>query len=174
VGSIPTRSRHPFPGTKVLVTALLFGGVHAASAQVPIPRIPTSQTPDTTRVEPFRVKPPVSPLGAMARSLLFPGWGQAVLKRRVTGAIFVAWEGVTLGMTLKSQHQLAYMRRINSDAADSKKQELQDWLVLLVFNHLFSAAEAFVSANLWDFPDDIRVATTPNGGVAVVASLRFP
>ena len=40
-------------------------------------------------MDPFRVRPPVSPMGAMLRSLLLPGWGQSVLNRRGTGAFFV-------------------------------------------------------------------------------------
>ncbi|MBI4502932.1 MAG: hypothetical protein HY700_17440 [Gemmatimonadetes bacterium] len=107
----------------------------------------------------------------MARSLLLPGWGQAVLGRRVTGAAFVFWEGITLTMTLKASHQLRYDREINSTKVTAKKQEVQDWLVLLVFNHLFAGAEAFVAAQLWDFPVEVEMRARP-GGVAAGVRLR--
>jgi hypothetical protein len=120
----------------------------------------------------------------MARSLLLPGWGQSVLGRRTTGAVFVFWEGVTLGMTLKSAHQLSYLRRADAarpeeerdqELLDSKKAEFQDWLVLFIFNHLFSAAEAFVSANLWDFPEEIiAIRPLPDDRVALTFSLTLP
>ena len=42
----------------------------------------------------------ISPMGAFWRSFVLPGWGQAKLNRRLTGGIFLAWEGVTLGMSL--------------------------------------------------------------------------
>jgi hypothetical protein len=107
----------------------------------------------------------------MARSLLLPGWGQAVLHRRVTGAVFVFWEGVTLTMTLKSAHQLAYYRSIDSEKIQAKKQEVQDWAVLLAFNHLLAGAEAYVSALLWDFPGEVRLRAVPGGAHL---GLRWP
>jgi hypothetical protein len=106
---------------------------------------------------------PVSPMGAFFRSLLLPGWGQARLNRKLTGGIFVAWEGVTLGMTLKTSHELNYLRRTNSGRVEVKEQEKEDWIVLLAFNHLLSALEAYVSAHLWDFPDDLQIRAVPGG-----------
>lgn len=123
-------------------------------------------------------KAPVSPMGALFRSMLIPGWGQAKLNRKLTGALFVAWEGVTLGMSIKSSHELRYLRRTKSGSVDAKKQERQDWLVLLGFNHLFSGIEAYVSAHLWDFPDDLKIqaAPMPGGGFggSVSVPFRFP
>jgi hypothetical protein len=75
-----------------------------------------------------------------------------VLGRRVTGAFFVFWEGLTITMTLKASHQLDYFQEVGTEEQiEAKKQEIQDWVVLLVFNHLLAGAEAFVSAYLWDF-----------------------
>ena len=105
----------------------------------------------------------VSPMGAFFRSLLLPGWGQAKLGRKLTGGIFVAWEGVTLGMTLKTSHELHYLRRTGSGRVEVKEQEKEDWIVLLAFNHLLSALEAYVSAHLWDFPDDLEFRAVPGG-----------
>jgi hypothetical protein len=102
-------------------------------------------------------------MGAFFRSLLIPGWGQAKLNRKLTGGIFVAWEGVTLGMTLKTSHELNYLRRTGSGRVSVKEQEKEDWIVLLAFNHLLSALEAYVSAHLWDFPDDLELRAVPGG-----------
>jgi hypothetical protein len=113
-------------------------------------------------------------MAAMGRSLLLPGWGQAVLHRGVTGAVFVFWEGLTLTMTLKASNQLRYMRETGSEAGEAKAQEVQDWAVLLAFNHLLSAAEAFVSAELWDFPSELKLQALPGGGVGVGAAIPFP
>ena len=110
-------------------------------------------------------------MGAFLRSLVLPGWGQAKLDRKVTGGVFIVWEGVTLAMSIKTNHELGYLRRINSSRVESKKQEREDWLILLAFNHLFAGLEAYVSAHLWDFPGDIRVRAEPG---RVSARLSIP
>ncbi len=149
-----------------------------AAAQIPVPTVPTpgaqGQQPDTVKVPQFRINPPISPLGAMWRSLVLPGWGQAILKRRMTGAFFVFWEGVTLTMSLKASHQLRYLRLIGSQSVDAKKQEVQDWVVLLVFNHLVAGAEAFVAAQLWDFPAELSATFLPSGDAALGLKLAIP
>lgn len=125
---------------------------------------------DTTHVLPRAdtVPPGVRPMGAFWRSFLLPGWGQAVTGRKTTGAVFVAWEGVTAMMTLKAQQEANYFKSINSQNLKLKRQEVQDWLVLWVFNHLFAGAEAYVSAHLRDFPTDLNVRAFPGGiGVSI-------
>lgn len=108
----------------------------------------------------------VRPMGAFLRSFVLPGWGQAATNRPMTGAAFVAWEGVTAMMTLKAQQEASYYKQIHSPNLHAKRQEVQDWLVLWIFNHLFSGAEAYVSAHLRDFPPDLKVRSVP-GGVGV-------
>ncbi len=147
------------------------------SAQIPLPtpvqRRPDSTGADTVKVPPFRVEPPISPLGALGRSMLVPGWGQSMLGRRVTGAFFVFWEGITLTMVLKAKHQLGYLRDIGAvERVDAKRQEIQDWVVLLVFNHLIAGAEAYVSAMLWDFPVELEARSLPGGRTGM--GLRVP
>ena len=110
----------------------------------------------------------VSPGGAFRRSLLLPGWGQAATGRHTTGALFVAWEGVTVMMTLKAQREADYFKQIGASGLKHKRQEVQDWLVLWIFNHLFSGAEAYVAAHLQDFPKELKVQSVPGGiGVSV-------
>ena len=113
----------------------------------------------------------VRPMGAFWRSFLIPGWGQAVTGRTTTGAAFVAWEGVTAMMTLKAQQEANYFRSIHSNNLELKKQEVQDWATLWVFNHLFAGAEAYVSAHLRDFPPDLKVRAFP-GGIGVSLPIR--
>jgi hypothetical protein len=125
---------------------------------------------DTSRVVPAVDTLPkvVRPMGAFWRSFLLPGWGQAVTGRKTTGAVFVAWEGVTAMMTLKAQQEANYFKSIHSQSLKLKRQEVQDWLVLWIFNHLFSGAEAYVSAHLRDFPSDLQVRAFPGGiGVSI-------
>jgi hypothetical protein len=113
----------------------------------------------------------VRPMGAFLRSFILPGWGQAATDRPMTGAVFVAWEGVTAMMTLKAQQEANYFKSIHSANLRLKRQEVQDWLVLWIFNHLFSGAEAYVSAHLRDFPPDLKVRAFP-GGIGVTIPIH--
>jgi hypothetical protein len=174
VGSIPTRSRH-------LCMASLLSLLSLSTLLMGIPNVAAQ---DSARVRPRTVVPAlpdtaarqyVSPFNALWRSLLIPGWGQARLNRKVAGGIFVAWEGVTLGMSLKTRSELRFLRRTASARANDKRQEHEDWLVLLAFNHLFAGLEAYVSAHLADFPGDLRFRIVPGGaGAAVSIPIRLP
>jgi hypothetical protein len=154
---------------KSVVAATLFLTAYPAN------RLTAQDTTVINREAALLVRPDTSgrvrPLGAFWRSLAIPGWGQAATGRHTTGAIFVAWEGVTAMMTLKAQQEANYMKQTGSANIHAKRQEVQDWLVLWVFNHLFSGAEAYVSAHLQDFPSDLKIQAFP-GGIGV--SLPLP
>ncbi len=115
-----------------------------------------------------------APLNYFFRSLLIPGWGQASLDRKLTGGLFIAFEGLALGMALKANHELGYLEQTNSERVEGKRQERQDWLVLVAVNHLFSGLEAYVSANLYDFPADLRMRVFPDGRRGVGLTLPMP
>jgi hypothetical protein len=187
VGSIPTRSRHPLsrfsdsgasprvtpPRAATILTLLLAAWISASRLQAQdttaVPAAaPTVVAPDSVRFT------PISPINAFWRSFLLPGWGQARLNRKLTGGIFVAWEGVTLGMSLKTRHELAYLRRTRSARGDNKRREHEDWIVLLAFNHLFAGLEAYVGAHLADFPGDLKIQAVPGGmGASVSVPIRL-
>lgn len=111
------------------------------------------------------------PLTYFFRSFLLPGSAQMQLDRKLTGAIFVTVEGVALGMAIKAHQELGYLERTGSGRAKDKRSERQDWLFLLAVNHLMAGMEAFVSANLYDFPVDLHVTTTPDGSPAMGLSV---
>jgi hypothetical protein len=110
-------------------------------------------------------------MGAFWRSLLVPGWGQARTDRRTAAAFFLATEGVALGMTITTTSQLHHLQETNSGSVGAKRQQREDWLVILGVNHLLSAMEAYVSAHLWDFPGDLSVRAAPG---VVSGSLSLP
>jgi hypothetical protein len=122
--------------------------------------------------------PPISPRSAFVRSLFVPGLGQAALERGTAGGIFVSLEALSLLMTIKTKRDLRVARRLEADSVffqigsngdtvfvpspvagrvRARKQQLEDWLALLIFNHLFAAADAFVAAQLWDVPARVSV-----------------
>ena len=147
-------------GWAVLLTA---GPPVRLSAQTPTDTVTPRAAQDTTH----RLKP----MGAFWRSLLIPGWGQAALGRDVAGAAFVSWEGVTMMMTLKAQQEAHYLKQSGSANLHAKRQQVQDWMILWIFNHLFAGAEAFVSAHLQDFPRELRLRAVP-GGIGVSIPIR--
>src|ERR1035437_4262029 len=52
---------------------------------------------------------------------------------------------------------------------------VEDWVAVILFNHLFAGADAYVAANLWDLPQHLGVRATPlpRGGAALNFTLTF-
>lgn len=63
--------------------------------------------------------------------------------------------------------------RYTAALVGSRRQQVEDWMAVIIFNHLFAGAEAFVSAHLWDVPTALSVRPTVRGGTAVTASFRW-
>ena len=137
--------------------------------------------------------PPISPRSAFLRSLIVPGLGQAALDRGTAGGIFVSLEALSLLMTVKSKRDLNVARRLEADSvffaidpdgdtvfvpspvagrARARKQQVEDWVALLIFNHLFAAADAFVAAQLWDVPARVSV-TRDRDRTRLTATVRW-
>ncbi len=165
-------------GGRAVGAALVYAVLLSVSSTVLL----SAQVPDTAHapivttgalVVPTDTTHRLRPMGAFLRSLLLPGWGQAATGRHVAGAVFATWEGVSAMMTLKAQSEFHYLREARSVNVGAKRQEVQDWLVLWIFNHFFSGAEAFVSAHLQDFPKDLKVRAFP-GGVGLSVPVPRP
>lgn len=62
--------------------------------------------------------------------------------------------------------------RFTPDRIKARRTHYEDWIAAIVFNHLFSGADAYVAANLWDFNANIGTVSTDRS-VTVYASLRF-
>ncbi|MFB6240983.1 MAG: hypothetical protein ABEJ46_05425, partial [Gemmatimonadota bacterium] len=154
MGSIPTRSRHPGPGlasrvAPLLVALLLLPGAAAAqettgdTARSPVLRSPAQQ--DTAG-------PPVTPLGAFARSLVLPGWGQVAVDRPGRGAFFFGMEAMSVFMVVKTQAKLDAARAGGDTALiRARTQQREDWIALSVFWALFSGVDAWVSTQFCDY-----------------------
>lgn len=50
---------------------------------------------------------------------------------------------------------------------ESREQQREDWIALVIFFTLASGVDAFVNAHLSDFPGDVRVTPRPEGGFTV-------
>jgi hypothetical protein len=137
-----------------------------ARADSALAHVPGADTLRPTR--PTRHLP--GPGGTFLRSLLVPGWGQLRVHRPITAAFFVATEALTLGMSLKYNAELRDARQLGDSALIfDKTNKREDWLVLLGVNHLLAGLEAYVSAHLVDFPDDLKLRAVPGGVAGQVA-----
>lgn len=75
----------------------------------------------------------------------------------------------SLGVALVATWQAS---RYGTGVVRSRRLQVEDWLAVLFFNHLFSGADAYVAAQLWDLPEMIGLQQTPFGP-AIAATLRF-
>jgi hypothetical protein len=138
--------------------------------------------------------PPISPRRAFLYSFLLPGYSQSVLGRHKTASGFLIVEGVSLAMIRESAADLHEARRFQNDSivvsysngvpakipgtfsnkeVKTRQAHVEDWLALLVANHLFAGADAFVAAHLWDVPAKLALRSTPNGTM-LAASIDIP
>jgi hypothetical protein len=65
--------------------------------------------------------------------------------------------------------------RYTEDLVHARALHVEDWVAVILFNHLFSGADAYVAANLWDLPQHLGVRATPlrRGGAAMTFTLTF-
>lgn len=167
--------------------------------------------PDSSAFE----RPPGVPSarGAMIRSLIVPGWGQAASRAYLRGGVFFvvqsgSWfmlgktlaklneareiEGRRIGVLRDSLFLLAeedelLAQRLSEPGAfeaiadttaavvsirelvGSREQQREDWVAQVIFWTLAGAVDAYVSAQLVDFPGEVDLTPGRDGG----ADLRF-
>jgi hypothetical protein len=118
---------------------------------------------------------------------VLPGYAQSILGRGRAGTLEAAFEAVTLIMIRQSAANLREAKRgfvadsvpvsfvdesgnpivekqaprFTSALIRSRRAQLEDWIAVLVANHLFAAVDAYVAALLWDLPVEIGVTDRP-------------
>jgi len=55
----------------------------------------------------------------------------------------------------------------------ARRTHYEDWIAAIFFNHLISAADAYVAANLWDFPVNVRGGVSAQRSAQISASLAW-
>jgi len=142
---------------------------------------------------------PISPRRAFFYSFVVPGYSQTVLGRNKAAAAFILVEAISLTMIRESAADVNEARRMTSDSVvisyvggtglplttkvaprfdDSdirtRRAHIEDWVAFLIANHLFSGADAFVAAHLWDVPARLGLRLFPSGrNTVVAASLKW-
>ncbi|MEK7402746.1 MAG: hypothetical protein AABZ80_10370 [Gemmatimonadota bacterium] len=168
----------------VLAGVTLSAVVPRSGAQRPdsarVVAVPTSITDTGPALE---RRPPVSPRRAFLSSLVLPGYGQSILGRKRSGAMMLAFEAISVVMVRESALGVREARRNVADSVivafvdatgapairyqrtgfptaliRARKEHVEDWIAVLVANHLFAATDAFVSALLWDLPAEVALS----------------
>ena len=128
----------------------------------------------------------ISARGALLRSFAIPGWGQTYARAPGRGAIYFGLEAASLWMVYKTSRQLSasrqrdrWLREINdtpderpSGLTRSRSQQFEDWVTLAVTVALFSGADAYVTAQLSDFTEQVQVR--PRGGNSLEVGMGIP
>jgi hypothetical protein len=177
---------------------LLLIGVPAVAQRPDSARV-RRQAPTAPTI-PDSLKPPISPRRAFLYSALLPGYGQAVLGRNKAAAAMLAIEAMAIAMIRESAADVREARRMSGDSVvvtyvdpstgvllvpsspvprrfdpqyvHVRQSHVEDWVAFLFANHLFSGADAFVAANLWELPAELSVRVAP-GGATVGATLTW-
>jgi hypothetical protein len=144
---------------------------------------------------PESLTPPIGPRRAFLYSALAPGYGQSILGRHKAAAAFMLVEAISIVMIRESAADVHEAKRFENDSlvlaytspsgsavtrqtapgefgnaeVKTRRAHVEDWAALLVANHLFSGADAFVAAHLWDVPVRLGLRPTANG-TALAAS----
>jgi hypothetical protein len=65
--------------------------------------------------------------------------------------------------------------RYTEQLVRARALHVEDWVAVILFNHLFSGADAYVAGNLWDFTQHVsmQAAPLPGGGAKMTVSLTF-
>ena len=141
------------------------------------------------------IVPPISPRRAFLYSFLVPGSGQSILGRHKAAATFLFVEAVCLAMIRESGADVHEARRSPGDSLivsyvdqsgnpaviktaprfagaeiHTREAHVEDWAALLVGNHLFSGADAFVASHLWDVRVRLGMRTTPDGRALAISA----
>ena len=61
----------------------------------------------------------------------------------------------------------------DADYVAIRRSHVEDWIAVLIANHLFSGADAYVAAHLWDLPAQIKVSQRPNGTSVIAARINW-
>lgn len=62
--------------------------------------------------------------------------------------------------------------RFDTERVAARKTQVEDWLAVLAFNHLFAGADAFVASLLWDLPARVG-AQQLRRGIGIGLSVRW-
>lgn len=63
--------------------------------------------------------------------------------------------------------------RYNDERIRARRTHVEDWIAILIANHLFAGADAFVASLLWDVPARLGVRALPERRLGIGLSVRW-
>jgi hypothetical protein len=142
-------------------------------------------------------KPPISARRAFISSAILPGYGQSALGRKRSGAMMLAVEALTVAMIRSTAisvrearrnavdsvivsyvdangvPKVTYARDFPTGLIKARREQVEDWIAVLIGNHLFSAVDALVAAILWDLPAEVAVSGDGRRTTSLGLRVRF-
>jgi hypothetical protein len=193
--STPVYMNMLMPG-RALAGAALIGAVLGLSASSVGAQVARTDTVHQSPAD--SLKPPITPRRAFLYSFLMPGYAQSVLGRHKAATTFLLVEAIGVSMIRESAADAHEARRMSTDSivvswvdpqgnlqktitpppfssreVKTRDAHVEDWVAVVVANHLLAGADAFVAAHLWDVPARLAVRVLPGGGASVAASLTW-
>ena len=183
-----------------ILVAATGAGTHPATAAAQRPDSIPRVVPATAILPADSLRAPLTPRRAFFYSFLLPGYSQTVLGRDKAAAGFLLVEAISIGMIRESGADVHEARRSLNDTlvisyvdaqggaltvpdtararftgqeVRTRRAHVEDWVALLVANHLVAGADAFVAAHLWDVPARVGLRLLPDHGAVLSASLRW-
>jgi hypothetical protein len=160
--------------------------------------IPREPIRSLATVPPDSLNAPISARRAFFYSFLVPGSAQSILGRHKAAAAFMLVEAICIAMIRESGADVHEARRAANDTLivsyvdangqpavttapprfgdaeiHTREAHVEDWAALLVGNHLFAGADAFVASHLWDVPVHVGMRVMPGGrGLALAVAIQ--
>ena len=128
----------------------------------------------------------VVPGSALLRSAVIPGWGQFYTKHPLKGGLMMAAQGTFIGMALRADGRVKDLTVERQAATDQAvlgvfegdiewwRGERRRWILWAFGLWLYSMADAFVDAHLFNFDEiepQFEISTQPPGATSPTAGL---
>jgi hypothetical protein len=55
----------------------------------------------------------------------------------------------------------------------ARRTHVEDWVAVLLFNHLFAGIDGYVAAQLWELPTQVQMRASPGGRFSIRANVKW-
>ena len=109
-------------------------------------------------------EPLKSPMGAMLRSALLPGWGQLYNRSYIKSGVVVAVHGFLLYKVLDNNRRWLDLRKVKDPGRYNAKDTRNRYIWYTGLAYLLNLVDAYVDAYLFGFDDVIDLTWQPLPG----------
>lgn len=101
-------------------------------------------------------------------------------RRGARDSVVLTWKidpatgGVALDSVTGKPKPATYERNRNTpQRIAARRTHYEDWIAAIIFNHLIAGADAYVAANLWDFPVNVKGGVSAQRSATLVATIQW-